>query len=511
MNQIFEHRIRYMILIVAAFVSTLTIHAQTLQWERRYIEPDPRPNVSRLGYFGLYLTPASDGGLLVLARTGAGFESAVMKTDGQGMKLWEYKLGNPDTAVQAALLYETDDGEYETVGRMTWYGWLPMATYFFDRVTFTTSGTVTKRYGASGSAVIIGEGFSFIPSQNGGFADAENIVAGAKSGGMRLMYTKPNGELGWYSDFNEGDTLYYSRAVKQLDNGDYLIFGDRVKYGSFRRTFLLRTDSLGQKLWEKPLGSIDVGDRYGRTMTQTADGSVVTLSHYSTTDTVTKRLKAHLLLTKATTDGDVQWEHSYVTERESTYGWSVEQMHDGGFIIAGHTGNYNKGQSELDEATLEFYLLRTDSEGKTLWTKQWGVEGRGDMLQYARQLDDGSIVVTGNSVSDKTSEGVELYIAKLNEPPASVGNADSPNTTMEARLLPASNRIEVRCSLSASSLVRLSLVDMTGRDVIAPLSDEWCLGSHTHSIDVSRLPTGAYVVSLTANGRRESQIVIVTR
>jgi hypothetical protein len=63
-------------------------------------------------------------------------------------------------------------------------------------------------------------------------------------------------------------------------------------------------------------------------------------------------------------EGDTLWTRCY-GGGEHDVGHSIRQTHDGGYIIGAHTESFGTGGAD-------FYLLRTDSTGDTLWTKTYG-------------------------------------------------------------------------------------------------------------------------------------------
>lgn len=66
-------------------------------------------------------------------------------------------------------------------------------------------------------------------------------------------------------------------------------------------------------------------------------------------------------------------------------GYSVIQARDGGFVIAGTSGNYSS----------DAYLVKTDSTGDTLWTRTYGGDGY-DQGQCVAPTADGGYIITGS-------------------------------------------------------------------------------------------------------------------
>jgi hypothetical protein len=96
---------------------------------------------------------------------------------------------------------------------------------------------------------------------------------------------------------------------------------------------------------------------------------------------------------------------------EKTYGGplcetgkSVEQTMDGGYIIVGTTESFGAGEGDI-------YLIKTNLIGETLWTRSFG----GTSYDYggsARQTSDGGYIIAG-SKSD-VFPFLDLFLIKTN-------------------------------------------------------------------------------------------------
>jgi len=71
-----------------------------------------------------------------------------------------------------------------------------------------------------------------------------------------------------------------------------------------------------------------------------------------------------IYLIKTDANGDTLWTRTYGgTVRDE--GWAVRQTTDGGYIVAGYTQSFGAGWDNV-------YLIKTNSNGDTLWTKTYG-------------------------------------------------------------------------------------------------------------------------------------------
>jgi len=145
-------------------------------------------------------------------------------------------------------------------------------------------------------------------------------------------------------------------------------------------------------LWVK---DYDIGRCYSFKPTHDNGYIIVGENSYGNTD---------CLLVKTDSLGDTLWLRRYGGTNFDC-GYDVQVTSDSGFIITGH---YKKSAANPD-----LYLIRTDLNGDTLWTKTYGGSG-GEVGASVKQTSDRGYIIAGNT----SSYGVgydDAWIIKTNE------------------------------------------------------------------------------------------------
>jgi hypothetical protein len=143
-----------------------------------------------------------------------------------------------------------------------------------------------------------------------------------------------------------------------------------------------------------------IGKNYGYSVKQTLDSGFIIAG---TIDSLgAGGYDAFLIKTNA--NGDTIWTKSYGSTGDD-YGYSVKQTLDSGFIIAG-------AMDILGAQAGDAFLIKTNSTGDTLWTKTYG----GDSSDYATSVEltsDGGYIITGYTKSFGAGK-YDVYLIKTN-------------------------------------------------------------------------------------------------
>lgn len=101
-------------------------------------------------------------------------------------------------------------------------------------------------------------------------------------------------------------------------------------------------------------------------------------------------------------NGDTLWTRMY-GGKKADFGESVDLTSDGGYLIGGYTHSFGAGNSDA-------YLVKTDGSGTTIWTKTYGGK-RDDGAHQARKTSDGGYIVVGWTASSGSGEN-DVYLVK---------------------------------------------------------------------------------------------------
>lgn len=189
----------------------------------------------------------------------------------------------------------------------------------------------------------------------------------------------------------------YGYSVKENTAGEYVIVGYTASYGAGGfDVYLIKTDADGNLIDEDTYGGSN--DDAGYSVWETIDGGYIITGYTNSYGAG----HSDVYLIKTDVNGFVSWEQTY-GGGQVDHGYSVQETADGGYIISGKTASYGAGGFDV-------YLIKTDVNGDTLWTKTYG--GAEHDCGYAvRQTTDGGYVVTGYTASSGAG-GDDVYLIK---------------------------------------------------------------------------------------------------
>ena len=283
---------------------------------------------------------------------------------------------------------QTTDGGYVITGRTDQpYTYDP--GIFLIRTNSNGDTVWTKKYGGQYDDY----GYSVQQTNDAGFIITGYTSLDNVNSSIYLIKTDSNGDTLWTRTY-EGNGWCMGYSVKQCCDEGYIIAGFTKISNRDRDVYLIKTDGNGDTLWTRTYGGTD--SDIGYSVEQTIDGGYIIVGEaFNYFDT------SYVSLIKTDSDGDTVWTKTY-GETSYSRGYSVEQTSDEGYIITGVTGTY-----ELKD----LFLIKTNSNGDIIWTKTYGgiYHTKGHSV---KQTIDGGYIVAGQKYNNET--GNDVYLIKTN-------------------------------------------------------------------------------------------------
>ncbi len=199
-----------------------------------------------------------------------------------------------------------------------------------------------------------------------------------------------------------GDTTDIGYSVQPTQDGGFIITGSTRSFGSGAEdVYLIKTTGNGNPVWLKSYGG--TGADIGWAVRQTTDGGYIVTGN-------TKSFGSQgVYLIKTNANGDTLWTRKY-GRTNNDEGYCVAQTADGGYIIAGQiwwTGTHR-----------DAYVIRTNSQGDSIWSKCYGPSGIWDWARWVQQTPDGGYILTGATEIDFNNKRSDAWLFRMD----SLGN-----------------------------------------------------------------------------------------
>jgi hypothetical protein len=198
-------------------------------------------------------------------------------------------------------------------------------------------------------------------TSDGGYILAGSGVFGTGGPNVYLVKTDADGDTIWTRYFDAVDSDHAS-SIHQTEDDGYI-----VACNGF--TNLIRLDEYGDSLWSHDYGivanSISLTDDGGYIL----GGGVVDGPWIIKTDSL----------------GNVVWSH-FFNNNYFSHITHVQQTLDGGYMAA--------GTAYSDSNWSDFYIIKMDGSGDTLWTRSYGTNGA-EEAHCAQQTFDGGYILSG--------------------------------------------------------------------------------------------------------------------
>ncbi len=198
-----------------------------------------------------------------------------------------------------------------------------------------------------------------------------------------LLPTSLHAQITFELTYGGGGTDHGTSVQQTTDRG-YIVSGATTSFGTGNfDTYLVRTDSSGDTIWTRSYGGTDWDQ--ANSVQQTADGGYIVTGYTWSFGGG----KCDVYMLKIAPNGDPAWTRTFGgTNEDYGYGgFGVQQTTDSGYVIIGTTDSYGAGMYDV-------YLIKTDENGDTLWTKVLGGSDYDEGVSV-QQTSDGGYIIAG--------------------------------------------------------------------------------------------------------------------
>ena len=427
--------------------------------------------------YGYSIYTTMDKGYIIAGALGSAhlgyFDALLLKTDSLGNTIWVDTLGDPSYPEKVYSVIQTGDSGFVSVG----YYNSPSDVWL---IKIDKSGNLLWQKGFGGADEDKGY-YIKQTSDKGYIITGYTFSYGAGNSDVYLLKTDSLGNVLWEKTY--GDTGYeVGWCVDETEDGGYVVAGWTKT--NFSDVYLLKTDGSGNLLWEKTFGGYY--DDHAYYVMQTQDKGYIIVGER---DTAGSGLW-DVYLIKTDSLGNVEWEKTYGGQN-SEYGRCVLELPDQGYIVTGGTNSFGAGSFDV-------FLFKIDTNGNIVWEKTvGGVED--EKSYYITHSSDNGFAVVGWTRSFG-SGGSDVFLIKFS---SQTLISETHNVKVERRknvslnLFMKKRTLYVKISNQEFGVpYRLSIYNSIGRLVSRKVI---CVSRENEIVIPFLFPSGIYFVSLTSS------------
>jgi len=270
------------------------------------------------------------------------------------------------------------------------------------------------------------------PTADGGtIAGGETMSLATYDRNCWLVKMTSNGTVEWSKHYG-GSGADYITSVRQTKDKGYIVCattgsndGDVTYNAGNNDYWLIKTDSLGNILWQKTYGSS--GDELSGDVNITNDGDYILIGSSNSNDSIVVNNHGDYdyWILRLDNKGNVKWSNSFGGSA-GEIGVSIQQTFDGQFIAFGSEHGFGSGEVSGGHGDLDFWIVKISASGTLIWEKTYGglnITGSGlNMLTGGLQTRDSGFIAVGwtdienqDDVKPGSKGQTDYWIVKLDK------------------------------------------------------------------------------------------------
>jgi hypothetical protein len=291
---------------------------------------------------------------------------------------WETVIGavNNDKPTN---IFQTADGGYIVGGTTHSFGGRNQDN-FYIKLNADGDTVWTKAYGDYTHAESVSE---FIRTSDGGYIIVGNKARSPYPSLFFMLKLDENCDSVWAVISGDPDCQKGAGGIAEAYDNGYVFTGQCSQDNVGPQIAIIKTSTDGAILWEKYYGL--AGTDMGYSIIRSDGGYMITGVSPSFNN---QQFNSDLFLMKTDADGDTVWTKSYGGEQEER-GSRIRKTADGGYVAVGYSKSFGGGY------TKDWYIVRTNADGDSLWTRVYGSPYEDVALDIKELPDNAGFVVAG--------------------------------------------------------------------------------------------------------------------
>jgi hypothetical protein len=349
--------------------------------------------------------------------------------------------------------------------------------------------TLWTRYFSSGLFRTIGA--AAIETSDKGFALAGWTDNGSSTTDqLYLVKTDSLGNKLWQKQYG-GSLQEDTRSIVETPDKGFLIAGWTTSYGGgYMDGFLIKTDSLGNQLWQKTYGGTPFAEGIA-TITQLQDGNYLLAGEKCLGPGVSDNDQGYLV--KVDSNGTVIWEKNYGSPNNDAF-FAAKEVSDSSLIIAASTWDTITNNWDV-------WLLKLNNMGDTAWSRIYNYPFYNpNAAVYFFDVvttQDRGFAFGGFAYGPTNSQ--DAWLLKVDSLGCDIANCTSVDVYEPEEISfvfnvfpnPANERINVNFSESKIIADRFEIIDYTGKIIFSK-----AIYSESVEIFINELPSSIYILRL---------------
>jgi len=286
--------------------------------------------------------------------------------------------------------------------------------YLFKRIVLTAidyegNQLWWKTYGEDFHNYYVGSTRGCIRTADNGFVISGTIEDSIRNTGLLIKFDQ-NGDSIWSKTYADSVFLDHKGPIfqvcNQLPDGGYLITGSQYVSGDDQDIIVIRTDSLGNSIWERTYGVLHWIEG-GWSVTQLPEGKfLIGIGRQSIN--ILNSMDPGLL--KIDSLGNPIWIRYYGSIFDDS-GSATALSQDGNYLVGSAFG---VGEPAPGEPRMKVWIFKTDTSGDIIWERKYSNKVFVGGCTTIDELDDGSIIASGLGAFEDFN-GYEGWIIKTKQ------------------------------------------------------------------------------------------------